>query len=214
MSLFFSPRAIPPVLTVGMLCGNAQRVWLYWQDINWLLMWWYLPGAIAGSCLGAFVFTKTEAQWLPILLGLFLILSAISYMFEGKMPIISVKAWYFLPGGFVYAFLSGLLGSIGPILNPFYLSYGLVKEQMIATKSAQMVVVHLFKIIAYALLSDFTPAYVGYGLLLGLAAFPGNWVGRQALSKITQKDFRRIVIAFVGLSGILLIWENRSFLPF
>ena len=213
LAIFFSPGAIPPVLTTGMLFGNIQRVWLYWRDIDWLLMWWYLPGAIFGSCLGAFTFTKTELEWLPLLLGLFLIFSAIAYSFESKTPIFTVKAWYFLPGGFIYAFLSGLFGSIGPILNPFYLSYGLVKEEMIATKSAQMVAVHIFKIIVYAAFGAFTPAYVGYGVLLGLAAFPGNWLGKKVLSQMTPQSFRRIVIAFVGISGILLIWENRNFLP-
>jgi len=34
----------------------------------------------------------------------------------------------FLPAGFVYAFLSGLIGSIGPC-NLFYLNYGLLKKR-------------------------------------------------------------------------------------
>lgn len=96
-----------------------------------------------GAILGAFVFTQTQLQWLQILLGLFMVSSIFSFGLEKKEQSFQVQGWFFLPAGFVYAFLSGLIGSIGPVLNPFYLNYGLVKEKMIGTKSAHVLVVHV-----------------------------------------------------------------------
>lgn len=214
VNFLLEPQAIPPVVTTGMLLGNFQRAFVLWRDIDWQLTWWYLPGAVSGAILGAFVFTQTELQWLQVLLGLFLVSSVFSFGFGKKEQSFQVKGWFFLPAGFVYAFLSGLIGSIGPVLNPFYLNYGLVKEKMIATKSAHVLVVHVAKIVTYAAFGALSLPYLGYGLIIGIAAVPGNWLGQQALQKISDEQFRQFVIALVTVSGLLILWEQREFFAF
>lgn len=207
-------QVVPPVVTTGMLLGNFQRVLLFWQDLDWQLTWWYLPGAVSGAILGAFVFTQTQLQWLQVLLGLFLVSSIFSFGLGKKERSFRVSAWFFLPAGFVYAFLSGLIGSIGPVLNPFYLNYGLVKEKMIATKSAHVLVVHVVKLVTYAALGALTVPELGYGIVIGLAAAPGNWLGQLALRRISDEQFRQFVIALVTISGLLILWEQRDFFAF
>jgi uncharacterized membrane protein YfcA len=214
VSSFLEVPAIPPVITIGMLLGNSQRAFIFWQDIDWWLTWWYLPGAIIGAILGAFVFTQTEVQWLQVLIGLFLVSSVPIYSFQGQEQSCKVHGWFFLPAGFVYAFLSGLIGSMGPILNPFYLNYGLVKEKMIATKSVHVLIVHVAKLVTYAAFGVVTLPYVGYGLVIGIAAVPGNWLGQIALRKISDAQFRQLVFALVSISGFLILWEQRDFFCF
>lgn len=205
-------EAVPPVLTLGMLLGHPQRVLIYWKYIDWTSMGWYLPGSIIGAILGAFVFTQIKLDWLTVLLAIFLILSTFAYSKQGNKPSFEVKAWYFLPAGFIFAFLSGLLGSTGPLLNPLYLNYGLVKEDLIATKSAHLVIVHIAKIVTYAYFGALTLPYLGYGLVLGLAALPGNWLGAIALKQMSEQRFQQLVTIFVVVSGVLMLWNERSFL--
>jgi uncharacterized membrane protein YfcA len=212
LSWFVAATAIPPIITVGMLCGNGHRLFIYWDKVDWKLLLWYLPGAVIGGGLGAFLFTRFQPEWLMIVLALFLIISSIASSFGKSQEIFKVQPWYFLPGGFVYSFLSGLLGSIGPLLNPFYLNYGLDKEEMLGTKSTHMIVVHLIKIITYASFGALTWSDCKYGLLIGLAAFPGNWIGQKLLEKISQEQFKQIVLTFVALSGVFILWEKRSML--
>ena len=214
VNFFLESPAIPPVVTTGMLIGNFHRVLLLWQDIDWQLTWWYLPGAMSGAILGAFVFTQTPLQWLQVLLGLFLVSYVFSLGIEKKGQSFKIPGWFFLPAGFGYAFLSGLIGSIGPVLNPFYLNYGLVKEKMIATKSAHVLVVHIVKIVTYAALGALNGSYIGYGLVIGIAAVPGNWLGQLALQKISDEQFRQFVVVLVTISGVLILWEQRDFFVF
>ena len=214
IGILLGTAAVAPVITTGMLLGNAQRVVLYWPNICWQITGWYLPGAIFGATLGAFIFTKTEITWLNLLLALFLIASVIGYGFGDKTKSFSVRTWYFLPGGFFYAFLSGLIGSAGPLLTSFYLNYGLKKEELIATKATNILFVHIIKIIAYSLFGTWNLSYFIYGIVIGIAAFPGNWLGQIALQKISESRFRQFVIAFIALSGILMLWEQRQFLLF
>ena len=213
-AMFIDAAAIPPVITIGMLLGNSQRSFLYWSKIDWSLMWWFLPGGITGAVLGAFALTKTRLEWLSLVLGLFLIISALSYIFGGNKQKYVVPAWYFLPGGFIYGVLSGLVGSVGPLLNTAYLNYGLEKEEMVATKSIHMVMIHVVKMIAYVAFGTIHSSDWVYGLILGIAAFPGNWLGQMVLYKMSQQQFKQIVVGFVVVSGMLILWEQRTLLMF
>lgn len=214
VSVGVGPAAVPPAITVGMLIGNGHRVGLYWQGIDWHVTRWYLPGAIAGAIGGAFVFSRLDADRLGVLLGAFLLLSFASYRWQQTLPCLQARAWHFLPAGFAYAFLSGVVGSTGPLLNPFYLSYGLAKERLIATKSANITAVHLTKALAYAAFGTLSWPYWGYGLILGAGAIPGNWLGRRALQNVAEHRFQQIVISFVAFSGALLLWQQRDWWAF
>lgn len=215
IGFFLGSAAIAPVITTVMLCGHPQRLWLYWKYVDWKIMGWYLPGAIAGAVLGAIAYTQIQLEWLPILLAVFLIVSTISYSWsENSQPAFKVYPWYFLPSGFVFAFLSGIIGSTGPLLNPLYINYGLLKEDLIGTKSAHLIVVHIVKIITYGIYGVLNPIYLGYGLLMGLAAFPGNWLGRKILTQISEQNFQKLLVSFVFLTSLFIFWEQRQLLVF
>ncbi|NJK99367.1 MAG: sulfite exporter TauE/SafE family protein [Spirulinaceae cyanobacterium RM2_2_10] len=214
ISFLLGTAAIPPTITTGMIFGNGQRVWLYWPSVNWSLTAWYLPGAISGAVLGAFVFSRTQIEWLSLLLALFLISSALGYLLGQSVPFLQPRAWYFLPLGGFYAFASGLIGSTGPMLQPFYLGYGLVKDELLATKSLHVLVVHAVKLAAYAAFGVLPLPYLGYGVAIGCAALPGNWLGQQALQYVSEHRFRQLVIVFIALSGGLMLWQQRQFWAF
>ena len=210
IGLFMGSVAVPPVLTTVMLVGHPQRLFLYWQHICWRLMWWYLPGAIVGAILGAFIYTQIQLEWLPILLAIFLIISTASYGVKEKESSFKVAPWYFLPSGFVFAFISGLIGSTGPLLNPLYINYGLRKEEMIATKSAHLVVIHIAKMITYGVFGALNWHYLSYGLLMGIAAFPGNWIGQITLRKVSEQNFRKLLVCSVLVTSFFMLWEQRN----
>ncbi len=207
IGLFLGAGAVPPVLTIGMLLGHPQRIFLYSQYINWKLTFWYAPGAIIGAVAGAFLFTQLKLQWLTILLAVLLIASTFSYGKTEKRAF-EVKSWYFLPAGFIYAFLSGIVGSTGPLLNPLYLNYGFKKEEMIGTKSTHLLIIHIAKIITYGVFGALNWHYLQYGLILGIAALPGNYLGQIVLNKISENHFQQLVVGFVAFSGIVILGEE------
>lgn len=204
--------AVPPVITVGMLLGNAQRVFLFWKEIDWQVTLWYLPGAILGAVLGSYAFVQLQLNWLQLAIGLFLLFSVFTYGFGRKERSFSVRLWQFLPVGFLYAFVSGLIGSTGPVMNPFYLNYGLVKEQMIATKSLNVMVIHVTKLVAYASFGVLTTEHLQYGLAIGLGAIPANLLGQAVLRRMNDRLFRQLVIAMMALSGAWMLVEQRDVL--
>jgi uncharacterized membrane protein YfcA len=209
VSIWLGSQAVAPVVTLGMFLGNTQRAWLFWDKIDWRLTVWFTPGAIAGGILGAYAFTKIDVAWLEIAIGLFLILSVLgSNWMTPEKSNWRTPVWSFLPLGVVKAVISGLVGSSGQILNPFYLNYGLSKENLIATKSVNVLIIHTVKIITYVSLGVIKPEYLGYGLILSLAAIPGNLLGQQILQRMSGQQFRQVVLAMMLVSGVLMICQN------
>jgi len=215
ITLFFGAQAIAPMVTTGLLVGNAQRTLFFWSSVDWEVTGWYIPGAIAGAILGAYAFTQIHADWVQVIVALVLLWMVADLWFSRTEPdpeASTIKPWYFGIYGFFYAFGSGLIGSVGPVMNPLYLNYGLDKEKMIATKAANVLVVHIVKMITYGLLGAFTPTYLAYGILIGVAAIPANWLGKQVLEHISSAQFRQIVLTFVAMSGAFMLWEQRGIL--
>jgi uncharacterized membrane protein YfcA len=223
-----------------MFMGNAHRVFLFGQYIDWQLTLWYLPGAIAGAILGAYTFTKVHLEGLQLIIGIFLIVSAILFALEKRsdaIPLIEVtgsvaednidesinqnilednslkpsfwtlQAWHIMPAGFLKAFVSGLVGTTGPVLNPFYLRYGLVKEQLVATKAAHMVIIHVVKILTYGIFAALSQPELIAGLAIGLAAIPANLVGKVLVDRLGRHlDCSRTVTAFgIALEAVLKV---------
>ncbi|WP_038015486.1 sulfite exporter TauE/SafE family protein [Synechococcus sp. PCC 7335] len=213
VTLLLGAASVAPVLTIGSIIGNVQRSVLLWQHIDWKLTLWQLPGVTAGSLVGAYAFTKIRAEGLQFFIAIALVYMMVHSLLSHRiqMPAISIRAWHFLPLGFFSAIVSGLVGSTGPLLNPAYLNYGLEKERMIATRSAGFTLTHTIKIIAYSVLGVFSPALIGYGLVVGCAALPANWLGHKVLEKMSPEQFQVAAVSFVGLSGVWMLWQQRAF---
>jgi uncharacterized protein len=212
ITLLLGATAVPPVITIGMLLGNAHRAFLFRSAIDWQLTRWYAPGAVAGAILGAYAFTQLHLAWIQLLIGLFLVISIFSVGTQPKEKSHYFKAWHILPAAFFKAFISGLIGTTGPILNPFYLSYGLIKDELIATKAAHMVIVHSVKIITYAALGALSTETVSAGLIIGIMSIPANLVGKRILARISAQQFQTLVLSMMLLSGLWILWGQRDLL--
>lgn len=221
VTLLLGAPSVAPVLTIGSVLGNVQRIALLWKHIDWSLTLWQIPGVVVGSVLGAYAFTQVDAEGLQIFVAIALIYMVLHSLLKDRiatllshfteLPTFEFKAWHFLPLGCFNAIASGLVGSTGPLMNPAYLSYGLEKERMVATRSASLTLTHVIKIIAYTALGVLTPSLIGYGLVIGCAALPANWLGRKVLEKMSAAQFQTAVFGFIGISGIWMLWQQRTF---
>ncbi|MBE9108438.1 sulfite exporter TauE/SafE family protein [Nodosilinea sp. LEGE 07298] len=212
ISLLLGTQAVAPIITTGLLIGNAHRGWVFRDQVDWNVTVWYVPGATIGAILGSYGLTRIHPEGLQLLLGVGLLVVVVNYLLPGQENDFTIKAWYFLPLSLVNAIGSALIGSTGPVMNPLYFNYGLEKEAMVATKAFNKAVLHLVKLMAYAVFGNLSGEYLAYGLVIGLGAIPANWLGKQVLAKMSAQQFRQLVFAFVAVSGVAMIWQQRHFL--
>jgi len=100
-----------------MLLGNFQRAF-FWQDIDWQLTWW-CQGSVGGQYR---VSSQTELQWLQVLDYFLLVPFFFSGSEKNNNPLRFMAG--FFTSWFCVCLSLGLIGSIGPVLNLFYLNYG------------------------------------------------------------------------------------------
>ena len=96
-------------------------------------------------------------------------------------------------------------GGMGPILNPFLLNIGITKEALVGTKGAQSFFLGLAQVGSYTFFGLLSPELWTYGIALGLGASLGNWFGKKILRRMSARSFRQWVIAFMVISGLVLI---------
>lgn len=195
-----------PVLNLGTFIGRPSRLIIFWKHINWKVCFYYAPAAIAGAWLGAWLFSSFKVEWLQIIVGIFLISTIWQYKFGTKDQSFKMKSWYFIPLGLIVSVLGTIIGALGPVLNPFYLNFGLDKEELIATKTANSFLMGLSQIGSYTFFGLLNNQLWVYGIVLGLGATLGNVIGKKFLSNMDSSTFRKFVIALMVISGVLLIY--------
>jgi uncharacterized membrane protein YfcA len=77
-------QAVAPVTTMATLIAGSGRALVFRRDIEWRIVRWALPGAVIGGMLGATLFSTTPAEWLQIIVGLFLVPTIAQYRFGAE----------------------------------------------------------------------------------------------------------------------------------
>lgn len=205
-------QAIAPVTAVATLIAGTGRVFVFRQGIEWRVVAWALPGAAIGGFLGAALFSTAPAEWLQVIVGLFLVSTIFQYGFGMRERTFEVSAWWFFPAELVVGFLSGLIGAMGPVMNTLYLNAGITKERMVGTKSAISMPMHMVKIGGYLAFGALSGRILLFGLAAGVGALASNWLARRLLRNMKEVSFRAIVVAFMAVSGAVMIWQQRELL--
>ncbi|MCH7415046.1 sulfite exporter TauE/SafE family protein [Belliella sp. R4-6] len=200
-------KAVAPVMAISIGLSSTSKVALFWKDIDWKLFTWLFPSTIVGSILGAMLFASMSSDYLQILIGLLLVSTVFQFK-KKKESKFKIKAWHFAPMGLVVAFLSGLIGGVGPLMNSAYLNYGISKESLLGTRAANAILLHTTKIISYAYYGYVTGEVLKFGVLIGVTSMVAVYFGKLILAKISENFFRQIVVASMVLSGILMLWKN------
>ena len=205
VGFYLSPSVVAPVVNLGNMIGRPVRLYFFWQYIDWKIVAYYVPSAILGAILGGLIFIQLKASWIQVLLGLFLLSTVFQFKFGKRKQSFSMKQWYFIPLGFIVTMLSTLFGATGAILNPFYINSGLMKERLIATKTANSFFAGIAQLSSYAFFGALNGTLWWYGITIGVGAIIGNIIGKNLLKKISDELFLQLVILIMFISGITMI---------
>ena len=200
----FGVRAAVPILTVAQLIGNGSRVWFNWRELNWRVVGWFAVGGIPMALLGGYLFATAPLTKLTRLLGAFLLLIVLWRRVRPRL-VHSFPTPAFAAIGAGASFLSALLGSVGPIMAPFFLAYGLVKSAYIGTEALATVVMHLTKLVAYRQASVLTLSDSLAGLALGPVMILGSLLGKKIVDRLPEKVFVAMIEVVLLVAGFMFL---------
>jgi hypothetical protein len=107
--------------------------------------------------------------------------------------------------GAIFAFASALVGSVGPLMAPFFLAAGLVKSSYIGTEAAATVVMHVAKLVAYGSAALLTASTVGIGLVMAPVMIAGSVIGKRIVDRLPERVFVAIIEAVLIVAGLIFL---------
>ncbi|HMG84365.1 MAG TPA: sulfite exporter TauE/SafE family protein [Terracidiphilus sp.] len=200
----FGVREAIPILTVAQLIGNASRVWFNRHDLDWRVVAWFAVGGVPMALAGGFLFAHAPLAALTHVLGAFLILIVVLRHLP-KLPAFKPPLKSFALIGAAASFLSALLGSVGPLMAPFFLAYGLVKGAYIGTEALSTVLMHAAKLIAYRQSAILPFHTVVSGLALGPIMVAGSFAGKRVVDRLPERVFVLIIDVTLVAAGVLFV---------
>lgn len=197
----------PAALSIGTAFSSLSRAIFFRAHIRWRIVAWFLPLALPGVWLGASLLVHINPVYLEMLMGLFLV--ANMPLLLKRMPANETAkqpaGYAVLLIGATAGFVSGLTGAVGLLFNRFYLSYGMSKEAIVATRAANELLLHVGKVFIYSLFGLLSAQALRYGLIIAAAAVAAAWLAKRVLPLISGMTFRRIGFAAMVVSGMSLL---------
>lgn len=100
-----------------------------------------------------------------------------------------------------------LVGATGPLVAALLASTGLVKQPLVATHAACMVIQHGLKILVFGTLGF---AYAEWGPLIAAmiaSGVVGTWVGTRTLDNLPEAMFRLGFKIVMTVASLHMIWQ-------
>jgi hypothetical protein len=198
---FYGIRDAVPILTVAQLIGNGSRVWFNRRELDYRVLSRFAVGSIPLAFVGGLVFSTAPLGTLKRLLGLLLIATVLWRRYKKgqvRKPALVEFVWI----GALFSFLSALLGSVGPLMAPFFLAYGLLKGAYIGTEALATVIMHVTKLVAYHQTSLLSTPTVTRGLILGPVMIVGSYLGKRVVDRIPERVFIYLIEATLTVAGV------------
>lgn len=194
-------RATAPVLTVSMLLGNLSRVWWNRREIDGRAVAAYLAGAVPATAAGAMLYAGATGEWLRWIVGGFLV-SAVPLRRLLACTGLRVRLAHLPLLGIAFGTLSAIVVTIGPVVTPFFLAFGLRRGAFVATEGACAVAMHVTRGVVFSRYALLTWPTVALGLVLGTTMVLGSWIARRLLERMSDRLFLALVEALLVLLGL------------
>ena len=211
LMVLYGAKIAIPLHAVIVLAANLFRVIAFRQDIHWAIVGRYALLVVPGVYLGALVFDRIDEHFLEDALGILILLSAASILFP-RFRVwpqrLNVNASAQTIGlGLASGFLGATVGATGPVVAGALLKQGLVKEALVATKSASQLILQLVKLAFFAVVIgfDFRPHTELLLVLVGCAGL-GTIAGWALIHRFDSSSHKKwVTIVLIAIAAKLII---------
>lgn len=187
--------SVPAALSIGTAASSVSRIALLRRSIRWDVVRRFVPAALPSTALGAWLLSRFEPAYVELLIAVFLLANLPALLMPRRAAARPVKmlAMARIPLlGAAAGLLSGFTGAVGLVFNGAYYRLGLSREEIVATRATNEVLLHLLKIILYTWFGLMTAPALVAGALIAIAALLSSLLIRRVLPLIRESLFRQI----------------------
>lgn len=205
MPYFFDMVAAPAITSAISVGLSATLAWKFRRHIQWKQC--LLPTIIylVFSITSIRFARRVNLEHLSTAFGIFLVLLAVYfYAFSDRITLSANWKTAALCGSFS-GITSGLFGIGGPLMAMYFISTIKQKESYIGTLQFLFAFTNIINLITRITNGIFTVDLIPFVILGLLGITAGKMIGLRILNKIDPGKIKKLVYAFVGISGILTL---------
>ena len=203
MAVVMPAQVVIPVHTLVQLGSGFSRTVIMWRYVMRPVLLPFMIGALSGALLGAQVFIALPVSSLELILGLFILI--VTWM--PKLGRFCADRGRFAVLGFAATFLGVFVSATGTLVAPFVASLAPDRRKHAATLGALMMMVHIAKVIAFGLIGFSIGSYAPLIVAMVVSGAAGNWIGEEALNRISERNFRLLLQIILSALALQLIWH-------
>jgi len=192
-----------------LIAGDLGAVWLFRRHAQWPHVWRTLPPALAGVVAGWWLMGRLPATLFgPIIGGIVLALAGVQLLRDLKpgifheVPHSRSFAWIM---GFIAGVTTMLANAAGPVMGLYLLAVALPKDAFVGTSAWFFLLINLLKVPFSAQLGLISPESLAFNALLIPPIFAGLFLGKSFISRIPQRWFDILVLAFAVAAAFKLL---------
>jgi uncharacterized membrane protein YfcA len=188
------------------LIVQGYSVWKLRRALDWRKLWPFVLGAALGVPVGVTLLTWSDPRSIRVGVGIFLVLYSLYAFFRPALkPVTAGGNAADAAVGFANGILAGLTGLAGILVTIWSGLRGWPKEVQRAVFQPVAVAIFLMSALWLGAKGTVT-AETAKLFLLGLPCLiAGTWLGLKLFGRIDEATFRKIVLALLFVSGVMLI---------
>lgn len=208
-AFLFGARDSTGVVLPMLIVGDIAAVSAFRQHARWDYIRRMLPPACLGVILGWLLMQRiSDAAFKPLIGAIILLLTALQ-LFRLARP----RLFQDVPHSIWFAWSMGLLAGVttmlanaaGPIMALYFLAIALPKLEFVGTSAWFFLVINCFKVPFSAGLGLIHPGTLLFNAALVPAIIAGLFAGRWMVTRIAQKLFDGLLLAFAAAAALRLI---------
>lgn len=207
VGFFYDLRTVLALTGILHVFSNLAKLFLFRKSIDYKLLLWTGVPSILMVIVGAQLNAHVQLLYAELFLGIFLVAFS-SFIFLFPKLKLAANRTNSVTTGSIAGFLAGLIGTGGAIRGMGLTAFNLEKGTFVATSAAIDFGVDLSRSIIYMANGYLTSAYYFYLPLLLIVAVLGSWIGKKLLDRVSQENFRRIVLLLIFLTGAVQIVKS------
>ncbi|HYE34664.1 sulfite exporter TauE/SafE family protein [Methylocaldum sp.] len=192
-----------PLLTIAQFIGNLSRAGFGFSQIQWRPAGLFLLGAIPFSILGSVSFVAlpkdTVNRGIGTAILLFILLKSLGTLKWKASPT------FLILGGGSVGFLSGLVGSAGPLGAAIFLTLGLPPVAYVATEAATALAMHGAKTAVYQYYIPLDGEFWRLAGFMGLAMVLGTWSAKKVIERLPRDRFQQYVAGLLAVMAVYMV---------
>ena len=160
-----------------------------------------------GVAAGSLVLIELPTGLPELILGLFIV-----WTLSGLQPRLATgrRQAALTLGGVGTGFATLFVGATGPLVAAVLRILRLQRHRHVATFAACMVLQHLTKIVAFALLGFSLAPWLPFLAGMLMTGLLGTWLGRQVLERLDEAVFRVVLSGILALLAARLIYQGAQ----